>query len=99
MYSKKDFGPSAWSGGPFPDKSTRGGNSMRYTSHYTADHNQLGPGDDGREHPGIAPKQGFRKELPPAGPASNPKTGEPIFDGAVEFSKEPTADQVQKKWR
>src|SRR5262245_16953851 len=73
-YDSKTWAKTSDCGGPYPDKAMRQGNSARpqnYTVNYAANiPGRLSrPQDDGAEHPNIAPKQAFRKELPaPSGP-------------------------------
>jgi hypothetical protein len=100
-YDAKKFGKNAVAGGPYEDSGAvvRKGNSPRpqsYTGRYTFDiaGNLSRPSDDGAEHPGIAPKQGFRKELPPAA-----KSGDSLLDGACDGGGAPDTDAIFRKHR
>jgi hypothetical protein len=100
MAYTKDFGKNAASGGPFPDKVTRKGNGSRpqsYIGNYTFDvPGKLSRGaDDAKEHPGLAPQQGFRRDLPRAEVSGRLLDGQYSPDGV-----EPDWQDIQfKTWR
>jgi hypothetical protein len=95
-YDPKAFAKGASYGGGWPGM--KKGDSKRppqnYAGKYTRNLGALGPGDDGKEHPSIAPKQGFRKDLPRPEVSGRLMDGEAYADGDA-----PTHDEIQKRWR